>query len=477
MKIVPIILLGGAGTRLWPVSREKYPKQFLKLIGEKSLLQETLLRLEGIEDLLPSIVICNESHRFVVAQQMAELDYDLNDIILEPVGRNTAPAITVGALRALQKHGDVLLLILPADHVIKNTARFQRAVEVASSLSEKKKLVTFGVKPNKPETGYGYLRFDAPENRSLNGITSFNVKEFVEKPNKETAGQYLQSGHYYWNSGMFLFKASFYLHELELVQAEIIRRCKKALDNCEHDLDFIRLDRESFSENPNTSIDYALMEKSKNVVMVPLDAHWSDIGSWDALWELKEKEKNNNVIDGDVLIHDSYNCLVRAENKLVSLVGVDNLVVIDTKDVILVAEKDKVQDVKIIVERLRREGRKEAKYHQEVFRPWGKYDCIDCGDRFQVKRITIKPGEGTSLQQHKHRAEHWIIVRGVAEITRDDDTFLCSENQSIYIPQGVAHSISNPGKIPMEMIEVQTGSYLGEDDIVRLKDRYKRTNL
>ena len=471
MKIVPVILLGGSGTRLWPVSRKNHPKQFLKLTGDQTLLQATLARLEGIENLDSSIVVCNEEHRFTTAEQLMEMDRKMGDIILEPIGRNTAPAVAVAALRALQKHEDVLLLVLPADHVIKNTVAFQAAVKLAADAALKDNLVTFGIVPTKPETGYGYVKQGKAITDSL-----YEVDTFVEKPDLSTAQSYIESGEYYWNSGMFLFKASVFLKELEQFNPEMTSYCKVALEQSEHDLDFIRLDKTSFEACPSDSIDYAVMERTNKAVTTPLDAGWNDVGSWDALWEIEEKNSDGNVLQGDVLTHDTQDCLVKAENKLVTLVGVDNLVVVETKDAVLVADKNKVQDVKSIVEKLRADNRSEATLHREVYRPWGKYDGVDNGERFQVKRITVKPGESTSLQMHHHRAEHWIIVAGMAEITCDGETFLCPENRSAFIPQGSTHRIGNPGKLPMEMIEVQTGSYLGEDDIVRVEDYYGRTD-
>ena len=470
MNTVPVILLGGSGTRLWPVSRKNHPKQFLNLIGEQTLLQATLSRLEGVESLDSSIVVCNEDHRFTTAEQLTEMNRELGDIILEPVGKNTAPAVAIAALRALQKQDDALLLVLPADHIIKDKEAFHSAIAIATKAAMNNKLVTFGIVPTKPETGYGYIK------RGKNIENSFTVEEFVEKPNLSVAESYLKSGDYYWNSGMFLFKASVFLEELKQFQPKMLDCCQKALSKSAHDLDFIRLDKTEFTACPSNSIDYAVMEKTNNAVVVPLDAGWNDVGSWDALWDIEEKEENGNVLKGDVLTHQSRNCLVKSESRLVTLVGVNDLVVVETKDAVLVASKDDVQEVKVIVEQLRADKRSEAELHREVYRPWGKYDSVDSGERFQVKRITVNPGESTSAQMHHHRAEHWIIVSGIAEITCDDKTFLCSENQSAFIPLGSKHRIANPGKLPMEMIEVQTGSYLGEDDIVRFEDQYGRSD-
>lgn len=471
MVIIPVILLGGSGTRLWPVSRKNHPKQFLNLVGDDTLLQATIKRLDGLEGLAAPIVLCNEEHRFTTAEQLTSMQWNKGDIILEPIGRNTAPAVAIAALRALQQHDDALLLVLPADHVIQNTELFQQVVMTAADTARKDSLVTFGVVPTKPETGYGYIRRGSQIDEMC-----FDVAEFVEKPNLETATNYVASGEYYWNSGMFMFKASAYLHELNVYHPQMLECTQKALDAAEHDLDFLRLGKSEFIACPSDSIDYAVMEKTTRAVTVPLDAGWNDVGSWDALWEVHDKDNDGNVVTGDVVLSNVSNCLVKSENKLVSLVGVENLVVIETKDALLVSAKDKVQDVKAIVDMLRRNNRSEAEFHREVYRPWGKYDGIDNGERFQVKRITVNPGESTSLQMHYHRAEHWIIVSGIAEITCAEKVFLCTENQSAFIPQGSSHRISNPGKLPMEMIEVQTGSYLGEDDIVRFDDQYGRSD-
>jgi mannose-1-phosphate guanylyltransferase len=470
MLIAPVILLGGSGTRLWPVSRKNHPKQFLNLTGEQTLLQATISRLEGIEGLQKPLILCNEEHRFTAAEQLHNMGCTDSDIILEPVGRNTAPAVAIAALRALEKNDDALLLVLPADHVIQNEAAFHNAIAIAKQAATDNSLVTFGIVPKQAETGYGYIR----RGESI-GDSLYKVDKFVEKPDLETALEYVKSGDYYWNSGMFMFKASAFLDELEKFNPEIVTQCKKSLKKSEHDLDFIRLNKEEFTKCPSDSVDYAVMEKTNKAITVPLDADWNDIGSWSALWDIEDKDKNQNVLSGDTLTHDSHNCLVKAEQKLVTLVGVDDLVVIETKDAVLVAAKDKVQDVKTIVQKLQKDRRSEAELHREVYRPWGKYDSIDMGDRFQVKRITVKPGESSSLQMHHHRAEHWIIVTGTAEVTCDDKTFLCTENQAAYIPQGSTHRIANPGKFPLEMIEVQSGCYLGEDDIVRFEDMYGRS--
>ncbi len=472
MKLIPVILVGGSGTRLWPVSRKNHPKQFLNITGDQTLLQATLSRLEGLDDMGESIVLCNEAHRFTAADQLHEMEHDFGDLILEPVGKNTAPAVAIAALRATQNDQDALLLVLPADHVIQDKHAFHQAIALARKAALNNKLATFGIVPHKPETGYGYVkRGDA---KTYEADTLYDVADFVEKPDLATAKSYVNSGDYYWNSGMFLFKASVFLQELEQFNPEMLEACKHSLSGATHDLDFLRLDKKAFEACPSDSIDYAVMEKTAKAVVVPLDAAWNDVGSWDALWEIEEKQENGNVLRGDVIIHQSHDCLVRAEHKLVSLVGVKDLVIIETKDALLVAAKDKVQDVKEIVEKLRDSDRCETELHREVYRPWGKYDSVDVGEHFQVKRITVTPGQSTSMQKHHHRAEHWIIVSGTARINCDDKTFLCTENQAAFIPQGSKHRISNPGKIPMEMIEVQTGVYLGEDDIVRYEDDYGR---
>ncbi|MEZ8653421.1 mannose-1-phosphate guanylyltransferase/mannose-6-phosphate isomerase [Vibrio sp. 10N.286.55.E10] len=468
--ITPVIMAGGTGSRLWPLSRELYPKQFLTVTGEQSMLQQTVARLSGIEHVAP-VLICNEEHRFIAAEQMRLGGYAHSGIILEPVGRNTAPAIALSALQAVSNatdNEDPILLVLAADHIIKNEQAFKKSVEKALPFAEADQLVTFGIVPTAPETGYGYIKSGSQEG------DAFSVSEFVEKPNLETAQEYLASGNYYWNSGMFLFKASRYLEELAKFAPEMLDVCKRAIATPLEDVEFIRVDKDIFATCPDDSIDYAVMEKCQNVVVVPIDAGWSDVGSFSALWEVSEKDGNQNAIKGDVITTDSTSNYIYAENKLVTTVGVDNLVIVETKDAILVAKKDKVQDVKTIVNKLKEAGRTEQKLHREVYRPWGKYDSIDFGKRDQVKRITVKPGEKLSIQKHFHRSEHWIVVSGTASVLNGDKTIIVTENESTYIPLGTIHALENPGKIPLEMIEVQTGSYLGEDDIVRFEDRYGR---
>lgn len=468
--ITPIIMAGGTGSRLWPLSRELYPKQFLTVTGEQSMLQQTVARLSGLKHTAP-VLICNEEHRFIAAEQMRIGGFAHSGIILEPVGRNTAPAIALAALQAVNNAAegeDPILLVLAADHVIQNITAFESAVQNALPFAESNQLVTFGIVPTAPQTGYGYIRLGEQSGNA------FTVSEFVEKPNLATAQEYLSSGNYYWNSGMFLFKASRYLEELAKFSPEILDVCKKSIAAPEQDLEFIRVNKAIFETCPDDSVDYAVMEKSKSVVVVPMDAGWSDVGSFSALWEVSAKDENQNVIKGDVIAVDSSNNYIYAENKLVSTVGVDNLVIIETKDAILVANKDQVQNVKTIVEKLKGAGRTEHKIHREVYRPWGKYDSIDFGKRDQVKRITVKPGEKLSIQKHHHRSEHWIVVSGTASVLNGDKTILVTEDESTYIPLGTIHALENPGKIPLEMIEVQTGSYLGEDDIVRFEDRYGR---
>lgn len=480
--LTPVIMAGGTGSRLWPLSRELYPKQFLKLQSEMTMLQSTIHRLAGLQCTNPQ-VICNEEHRFIVAEQLRQMGMLAQNIILEPVGRNTAPAIALSALTAVVNDQDPLLLVLAADHVIKDETAFRHAIEAAIPIADNGKLVTFGIVATSPETGYGYIKrgqkynyISLSENSEQQQDTplAFAVDKFVEKPDFDTARHYIENGEYYWNSGMFLFRASRYLQELKLHRPDILTACQQAIGNLDPDMDFIRVDKMAFTACPDDSIDYAVMEKTSDAVVVPLDAGWSDVGSWSSLWEISDKDEFGNVQRGDVVNHDSRNNYVFAESGLVTTVGIENIVVVQTKDAVLVAAKDKVQEVKHIVNHLKNSERTEHHTHCEVYRPWGKYDSIDIGNRYQVKRITVKPGEKLSLQMHHHRAEHWIVVAGTAKVTHGDNVQLVGENQSIYIPVGTVHALENPGKIPMEIIEIQTGAYLGEDDIVRLEDRYGR---
>lgn len=469
-QLVPVILSGGSGTRLWPLSRKQRPKQFLPVVNELTLFQSTILRLQGIKDIELPLIVCNESHRYMVAEQLRELKIENQGIILEPFGRNTASAIALAALYLKQKNQDVHLLVLPADHVITNFEAFHKAISSAMSVSSDGYLTTFGVMPNKPETGYGYIH----KGVNLND-DAFLISSFIEKPDAKRAQKYVEVGNYLWNSGMFLFKASRYLEELEKFQPQIIMQCTKALANKNANAsEFIAVDPEAFSQCNDISVDYAVMEKTDAAVVVPLDAGWNDVGAWSSVWEVGDKDENDNVLRGDTLLCNAHQNLVYTEQRLVALVGVNNLVVVDTKDATLVAHRDHVQDVKKIVDQLNANNRSEATIHREVNRPWGSYDCIDNGQRFQVKRIVVKAGEQLSLQMHHHRAEHWIVVSGTAQVRCGDKTFLLTENQSTYIPLGEVHSLANPGKVPLEIIEVQSGSYLGEDDIVRFEDQYGR---
>lgn len=465
MTICAVVMAGGSGTRLWPISRSTHPKQFLALDGNLTMLQETMTRLEDI-NVASSVVICNEEHRFFVAEQLREID-KLGSIILEPAGRNTAPAI---ALAAMTSEDDPVLLVLAADHVIKDTPAFTKAVSDALPLAESGKLVTFGIVPGEAHTGYGYIK------RGDNKGSGFEVEEFVEKPSADTAEGYVISGQYYWNSGMFMFKASRYLEELKKFRPDIFSACESSVASTVSDLDFLRVDSDSFKCCPSDSVDYAVMENTDDAMVVPLDAGWSDIGSWSSLWSISDKDADGNVAQGDVMLHNSTNSYVYGTDQLVTAVGVDSLVVVATKDVVMVADKNKVQDVKLVTQKLKDLSRSEWELNREVYRPWGKYDSIDNGERYQVKRITVKPGAKLSVQMHHHRAEHWIVVSGTAKVTKGDDTFLLSENQSTYIPVGVIHALENPGKFDLELIEVQSGSYLGEDDIVRFSDMYGRSD-
>tara|TARA_B110000211_G_scaffold5098_1_gene5615 strand:+ start:978 stop:2387 length:1410 start_codon:yes stop_codon:yes gene_type:complete len=468
MDIVPVIMAGGSGTRLWPLSRSLFPKQFLSLATNQSMLQETLKRTFGL-DTSNAVLLCNENHRFLVAEQLRSLDYTDARILLEPAGRNTAPALALAAFDIINTREDGVMMVMAADHVIEDTLAFEYAVKQAVPQALNNKLLTFGIVADKPETGYGYIKRGDKVDDS-----TYLVNQFVEKPDLKTAEAYLNSGDYYWNSGMFLFKASAYLAELKQHAPAIYKACEIAYQEKSEDLDFIRAGKESFLSSPDDSIDYAIMEQTSNAMVIPLDAGWSDIGSWSALWDIDTKDNNNNAVNGDVILHDTHDSLVHSTSRLVTTVGLNNIVIVETKDAILVAEKNKVQDVKHIVATLKSESRSEASNHREVYRPWGKYDSIDNGSRYQVKRITVKPGAKLSVQMHHHRAEHWIVVSGTAKVTNGDKQVLLTENQSTYIPVGVIHALENPGKVDLELIEVQSGSYLGEDDIVRFEDRYGR---
>jgi len=465
-KLQPVLLSGGSGTRLWPLSREAYPKQFLPLAGDDTMVQATWRRVEALADLAP-IVVANEEHRFLVAEQLRQVGAPVPAILLEPVGRNTAPAIAAAALQAMAGGADPLLLVLPSDHVVRDVAGFQRAVREASAAAEAGALVTFGIVPDAPETGFGYIQAETGD-----GLRK--VSRFVEKPDTATAQSYLDAGGYYWNSGMFLFRASRYLQELARFRPDIVEAVKAAHAAARHDGDFVRLDREAFVACASDSIDYAVMEKTADAMVLPVDIGWNDVGSWSALWDVAERDGDGNAHHGDVISVDSRNSYAYAQ-RLVALVGVDDIVVVETDDAVLVARKDRVQEVKQVVAQLKKEQRSQAVLHREVHRPWGSYDSVDNGGRHQVKRIKVKPGAALSLQMHHHRAEHWIVVSGTARVTRGDEVLLLSENESTYIPLGVKHRLENPGKVPLELIEVQSGSYLGEDDIVRFEDVYGRS--
>ena len=470
--MIPVILSGGSGSRLWPLSRAMHPKQFLTLNGDQSLFQATLSRLAGIQDgPLTPIVVSNEDHRFLVAEQCRALGINPQAILLEPIGRNTAPAIAAAVVKALATGRDELLLVLPADHVFDDLNALHKAFEAGTPAARDGRIVTFGIVPNKAETGYGYIRV-AEKSDEIQA-----VQEFVEKPDLATAEQYLADGRYYWNSGMFLFQASSMLAQLEEHAPQVLVAVQAALKNAKEDLDFTRLDTMAFATAENISIDYAVMERSNQVSVVPLDAGWNDVGSWSAVWEIAEKDSQGNASRGDVMLEATRNAYVHAEHRMVSVLGLDDVIVVETADAVMVAAKDKAQDVKLLVDRIKQSARTEATNHRKVYRPWGAYDSIDHGPRYQVKRITVAPGQKLSVQMHHHRAEHWIVVTGTAKVSIGDKQILLTENQSTYIPVGVVHALENPGKIPLEMIEVQSGGYLGEDDIVRFEDRYGRVDV
>lgn len=468
--VTPVLLSGGVGSRLWPVSREAYPKQFLALASELSMLQATLERTSGMDCTAP-LVVCNDEHRFMVAEQLRQLNVEPSAIILEPEGRNTAPAVALAALSAVASDPDAVLLVLPADHVISDGAAFTAAVERGLAAARDGALMTFGVVPDAPETGYGYLRRGAQRNEGL-----YELDSFVEKPDQQTAQAYLESGEYLWNSGMFLLSARSYLEELENLAPDMYNACAASMNGAARDLDFLRPEREAFLACPSDSIDYAVMEKTRRGAVIPLDCGWSDVGAWSTLWQVADQDEQGNVTLGDVMLEDCRGSYLRSESRLIAATGIDNLIVVETADAVLVADRDQVQNVKAIVNRLKDEGRSEATLHQRVYRPWGNYESLIEGDRFQVKRIVVNPGQTLSLQMHHHRAEHWIVVHGTAEVTCEDKVFTLREDQSTYIPLGHKHRLANPGKIPLELIEVQSGSYLGEDDIVRFEDVYGRSD-
>ena len=469
MKIVPVILSGGSGTRLWPLSRKQYPKQYLPLASDNTMLQETILRLKGLDNLADPIIVCNADHRFLVAEQCQQIDIQNPTILLEPVGRNTAPAIAAAALQSLKDLDGSMLLVLSADHVIQDIELFHQAINIASQQAQDGKLATFGIVPTNANTGYGYIKSSEENN---NG--AYKVEEFVEKPDLKTAQTYLEQGNYFWNSGMFMFKADVLIDELTTHSSDIVNSVNNAINNATQDLDFIRLDKQAFESSPSDSIDYALMEKSDNVVVVPLDAQWNDIGAWPALYDIGNKDANGNVTKGDVIIQDTTSTYINADHHMVVAIGVDNLIIIDTPDATFVATQDKAQEVKSIVESLQDSGRCEGSVNRKVYRPWGWYDSIESGEHFQVKRLHVKPGAKLSLQMHHKRAEHWVVVSGTATVTNGEQIFNLNKGESTCIPLGITHALENKTNKLLEVIEVQSGTYLGEDDIVRFEDMYGR---
>ena len=468
--IIPVIMAGGSGSRLWPMSRALYPKQLIDIYNDHTMLQNTLYRLDGIKDLGAPLIICNEVHRFMTAEQLRQIGVNPGAIILEPEGKNTAPAVALAALNALKADEDPTLLVLPADHVITDQAAFLKTFEKGIVPAGKGRLVTFGIVPSAPATGYGYIRMG----KGMPDTGAFEIDAFVEKPDLKTAAAYVESGQFCWNSGMFMFRASAILKELDTFASHTLALCRTALDKGESDLDFFRLDKETFEAIEPDSLDCAVMEKTDKGVVIPLDAGWNDLGSFDALWETGDKDEKNNVMSGDVIVHDVTNTFVHSETRLVTAIGLDSFVIVETADAVLVAPREKVQEVKQIVGQLKEKGREEALTHRRVYRPWGNYETIDQSHRYQVKRITVHPGAKLSLQKHHHRAEHWTVVSGTAIVTRGKEEILLKEDESVYIPLGEIHRLENPGKIPLELIEVQSGPYLGEDDIVRFEDVYGR---
>ena len=472
--ILPVILAGGSGTRLWPLSRALYPKQLISLVDRHTMLQNTILRLDGLEDAGNPVVICNDEYRFMVAEQLRQIDIEADSIILEPVGRNTAPALAVAAIRAMETGDDPVLLILPADHHIQFADRFQNIIKAGHAYAQAGRLITFGIVPEKPETGYGYIKMGDPLPSTGAGQPAVTIAAFVEKPDLATAKEYVASKSYCWNSGMFMFKASQVLNELGAFVPDIVAACRQAIKNGKSDLDFFRLDRTAFSACPSDSIDYAVMERTQNGAMLPMAAGWNDLGSWEALWQVGEKDDLDNVVKGDVVLHDVGDSYLHAEHRLIAAVGLKDHIVVETSDAVMISPRDRVQDVKGLVDQLKAQNREETRTHKRVYRPWGTVDQLVAGKRFQVNRITVKPGGVLSLQKHFNRSEHWIVVRGSALVTKADEQLLLKEDSSTYISAGIAHRLENPGKIPLELIEVQTGGYIGEDDITRLEDIYGR---
>jgi mannose-1-phosphate guanylyltransferase len=465
--IIPVVLSGGSGTRLWPLSRSSQPKQFINLVNNNTLFQDTILRLP--ESLENPVIICNENHRFLAAEQLRQIKKPSNGIILEPCGKNTAPAITLAALKLISEYDDPFLLVLPADHVIRDIEAFHEAINFANKLVDQNKLITFGIKPTKAETGYGYIEAEITKKTRF-----YNIISFKEKPSKNNAIRFLDSENYFWNSGMFMFKASVYLNEINKFEPKILSCCKKSLQPDNKDFDFIRINNDEFSKCPDKSIDYAVMENTSEAIVIPLEADWSDVGSWESLMETKSKDKHGNVIEGDVIINKVSNTFIKSPNRLISAIGVSDLIIIDTKDALLITNKYNTQNIKNTVNTLINTNRTETQYHPKVFRPWGHYETIDTGNGFQAKRISINPGAKLSLQRHRFRAEHWVIVRGIAKITCGNKSFKLKKNQSTYIPQGEIHRLENQQKTLLEIIEIQTGNYLGEDDIIRIEDDYER---
>jgi mannose-1-phosphate guanylyltransferase/mannose-6-phosphate isomerase len=469
MKIVPIILSGGSGTRLWPLSRKQYPKQFISLLGENTLFQEAILRLDGLNELAEPVIVCNHEHRFLVAEQLKQIKVENSTILLEPVGKNTAAAIAVAAYHVLEKYSDAILLVLSSDHIIQNIPAFFNSIELAIKQAKKSKLVIFGINPINPHTGYGYINFESSNDKDV-----FFVKKFVEKPSKSKAISFIQNGNYLWNSGMFMFSAKTLIEELEVHEDNVAKFSKKSIENSVKDFDFIRLDEDLFRKNPSISIDYALLEKSNNVMVLKLDAGWNDIGSWSALFKTSTKNKDNNAIYGDVQTYETINSYIYSSNRMIATIGINDLVIVDTPDAILVSSKEHDQKVKQIVELLDKKGRNEQLHHRKVYRPWGWYDSIESGEHFQVKRLHVNPGAKLSVQMHHKRDEHWVVVKGVAKVLKGDREFSLIEGESVYIPKITKHSLENCENMPLEIIEVQSGTYLGEDDIIRFQDLYGR---